>query len=317
MWDRIEAGHKMFVDSTFAANSDGERHMKNQSNVTLENYIKGPLPVGTKDKSNATCQKTKKGASTPKAVHFHATLLKIGAFQKLMWDIQDEDTFLKHRIEIQWWNILAMHAAMEKNKSGILEIELDKPPTFSHETSLRSKRPSSFEPLQDFTQGQALTYRRHYLEFSPGVLDKYYAELLQFDKRLLKLSQVPYPSLIFPYFDPKLPLLYQGTTNPVLDGTTQTNATNNDQPPIMMSSQQTEVEPFGNIGAEGDVVARLDDLINCSKRYKPTIDSYSIFDFEDPTFSLIDDLPEADSDATTSSLEVLIHGLQEHCPPSN
>lgn len=43
--------------------------------------------------------------------------------------------------------------------------------------------------------------RRHCLQFPTGVLDQHYLTLLQYDKRLLELSQKPFPSLHSPYFD--------------------------------------------------------------------------------------------------------------------
>lgn len=46
--------------------------------------------------------------------------------------------------------------------------------------------------------------RKHCLQFPHGVLDQYYAKLLQCDNRLLELSKRPFPSSRAIYFDSHL-----------------------------------------------------------------------------------------------------------------
>lgn len=44
------------------------------------------------------------------------------------------------------------------------------------------------------------SFRRHLLIFPPGVLDRHYEKLLQFDKHLFELSQKPFPTQKNQYF---------------------------------------------------------------------------------------------------------------------
>lgn len=44
-------------------------------------------------------------------------------------------------------------------------------------------------------------FRRHYVRFPPGVLDRHYEKLLQNDPRLLELSRKGFPSHDSPYFN--------------------------------------------------------------------------------------------------------------------
>lgn len=44
-------------------------------------------------------------------------------------------------------------------------------------------------------------FRRHCVTFPPGVLDKPYEKLLRCDARLKELSEQPFPSQFYPYFD--------------------------------------------------------------------------------------------------------------------
>lgn len=155
-----------------------------------------------------------------KAVHFPMYMLIIGFFKieakypadlvakfyyakrKLVWEILRDG--LKEKIEIHWQNISAIRAVLEDNLPGILEIELDKVPSFFREIEPKPGKHTVWTLSQDFTHGQASKYRRHYLQFPPGALDQYYAKLLQCDNRLLELSQRPFPSSHAIYFDSHL-----------------------------------------------------------------------------------------------------------------
>ncbi|XP_010026905.2 uncharacterized protein LOC104417300 isoform X1 [Eucalyptus grandis] len=145
-----------------------------------------------------------------KAEHVPATLIRIGSWQfasvheadlvvkfyfatrKLVWEVLENG--LKNKMEIQWSDISAIRASIEENKPGILEIELHQPPTFYKESDLQPRHHSNWISADDFTGGQALMYRRHYLEFPSAALDKGYVKLLNTDRRLLKLSQSRFPS---------------------------------------------------------------------------------------------------------------------------
>ncbi|KAG4907319.1 hypothetical protein AAZX31_20G087300 [Glycine max] len=160
-----------------------------------------------------------------KAVQFPMNMLKIGYFkieakypyelvakcyyarQKLMWEILHDG--LKYKIEIHCQNISAIRAVIEENSHGILEIELDKVPSFFREIDPKPKKHTMWTISHDFTDGQASEYRRHYLQFPPGVLDQHYMKLLQSNNRLLELSRKTFPSSYSAYFNSHID---QGTT---------------------------------------------------------------------------------------------------------
>ncbi|KAK1582783.1 hypothetical protein Q3G72_018197 [Acer saccharum] len=151
-----------------------------------------------------------------KASNFPTLSLKIGSWErvsihegdlvakcyyakkKLVWEFLERS--LKRKIEIQWSDISAIRAIIEDNVPGILHIELGQPPTFFDEIDPQPRKHTNWRTTQDFTGGQALLCRRHFLRFPAGVLDKHYEKLLQYDSRLFHLSQQPFPSSKFRYF---------------------------------------------------------------------------------------------------------------------
>ncbi|CAI8603530.1 unnamed protein product [Vicia faba] len=206
------------------------------AHLNLRELSKYPLPLGlkltltpdmlpyTEQKTNAvtetSCRLVTKKVEKLKAVHFPMYMLMIGFFKieakypadlvakfyyakrKLVWEIMRDG--LKDKIEIQWRNISAIRAIIEDNSPGILEIELEKEPSFFREIEPKPGKHTVWTLSHDFTRGQASKYRRHYLQFPPGVLDQYYAKLLQCDIRLLELSKRPFPSSHAIYFDSHL-----------------------------------------------------------------------------------------------------------------
>ncbi|KAL2511791.1 hypothetical protein Adt_17391 [Abeliophyllum distichum] len=152
-----------------------------------------------------------------KAVNFPAILLQIGDWQwisanegdltaklyygkrKMVWEVLCGA--LKSKIEIQWSDITAIRAIIRDKEPGILEIELNQPPLFFGEIDPQPRKHTLWQPAFDFTGGQASIFRRHYMSFAPGLLDKHYEKLLQCDQQLFALSQKPFPSQEFPYFD--------------------------------------------------------------------------------------------------------------------
>ncbi|MCL7051211.1 hypothetical protein MKW94_016468 [Papaver nudicaule] len=145
-----------------------------------------------------------------KASNFCATLLRIGSWEriakhegdlvakcyyakrKLVWEILDRG--LKSKIEVQWADISAIRAVFQDNQPGILELELHNPPVYGKEMSPQPRKHTLWQQSGDFTGGQAPSYRRHYLQFPEGTLEKHYQKILQCDSRLLMLSQRPFPS---------------------------------------------------------------------------------------------------------------------------
>ncbi|CAJ2628804.1 unnamed protein product [Trifolium pratense] len=230
-------GYDWNMPPLLSNNDDTTQTMDNYMNLReLSNY---PLPLGlkltltpemlpyTEQKTNVaskihstSCQQQIKKVEKLKAVHVPMYMLMIGFFKieakypadlvskfyyakrKLVWEILRDG--LKDKIEIQWRNITAIRAIIEDNLPGILEIELDKVPSFFREIEPKPGKHTVWTLSHDFTQGQASKYRRHYIQFPHGVLDQYYVKLLQCDNRLLELSQRPFPSSHAIYFDSHL-----------------------------------------------------------------------------------------------------------------
>ncbi|XP_073290962.1 uncharacterized protein [Primulina huaijiensis] len=157
-----------------------------------------------------------------KASNLAVVLLKIGSWQKhssnggdltvkfyyakrrMVWEILEG--ILKSKIEIEWSDIMAIRAVVaETDQPGILEIQLNKPPSFSRETNPRPRMHTSWAPVSDFTGGQATITRRHLVVFPPGLLDKHYEQLLKCDERLSALNQLPFPDQECPFFDTNPP----------------------------------------------------------------------------------------------------------------
>ncbi|CAI9781728.1 unnamed protein product [Fraxinus pennsylvanica] len=152
-----------------------------------------------------------------KATNFPAILLRIGNWQwisehegdltakiyyakhKMVWEVLGGP--LKSKIEIQWSDITAIRAIIRDHEPGILEIELNQPPCFFGETNPQPRKHTLWHQTLDFTGGQASIFRRHYVSFAPGMLDKHYEKLLQCNQRLFSLSQKPFPSQESLYFD--------------------------------------------------------------------------------------------------------------------
>ncbi|KAH9755513.1 ATP-dependent DNA helicase [Citrus sinensis] len=151
-----------------------------------------------------------------KASNFPALELRIGSWErvtrhegdlvaksyyakkKLVWEFLEKS--LKRKIEIQWADIIGIRATAEENEPGILELELKQPPTFHHEIDPQPRKHTNWRLTEDFTGGQAPVFRKHYLKFPPGVLDRHFEKLLQCDSRLFELSRKPFPTLDSPYF---------------------------------------------------------------------------------------------------------------------
>ncbi|KAK7392081.1 hypothetical protein VNO78_20508 [Psophocarpus tetragonolobus] len=110
-----------------------------------------------------------------KAVQFPIDMLSIGYFkveakypyelvakcyyarQKLMWEILHDG--LKYKIEIHCQNISAIRAVIGDDLPGILEIELEKVPSFFREIDPKPKKHTMWTISHDFTDGQASAYR--------------------------------------------------------------------------------------------------------------------------------------------------------------
>ncbi|KAK9115150.1 hypothetical protein Syun_021947 [Stephania yunnanensis] len=81
----------------------------------------------------------------------------------------------------------------------INRFELSHMLSFRRESDPQPRKHTIWHATPDFTGGQASVNRMHWIQFRKGELEKHYEKLLQCDKRLLMLSQKP-----FPYYDPPL-----------------------------------------------------------------------------------------------------------------
>ncbi|XP_017226114.1 uncharacterized protein LOC108202228 isoform X2 [Daucus carota subsp. sativus] len=162
--------------------------------------------------------KTRKSMDSEKlkASNMSATFVKIGnwemsarheghivakcyyAKKKIVWEILEGA--LKRKIEIHWADIIGINAMIKDGECGILLIELGHPPAYYREFDPMPRKHTVWQQASDFTGGQAPLHRRHLLIFPPGVLDRHYEKLLQFDKRLFELSQKPFPTQNNQYF---------------------------------------------------------------------------------------------------------------------
>ncbi|KAK8633548.1 hypothetical protein V6N13_014393 [Hibiscus sabdariffa] len=120
------------------------------------------------------------------------------AKKKLVWEFLEDR--LKRKIEIQWSDILSLRADLQQGQPGILELELSQVPIFFHERDPQPRKHTQWKPDVDFTGNQASNYRRHYLEFPPGALNKHIDKLLSYDRRLGMLSRQGFPTLNSPFF---------------------------------------------------------------------------------------------------------------------
>ncbi|XP_049933807.1 uncharacterized protein LOC116255314 isoform X1 [Nymphaea colorata] len=156
-------------------------------------------------------------AEKMKASNFAATFLKIGSWErvsrydgdlvakcyfakrKLVWEVLEGG--LKSKIEIQWSDITSLRTIYRQNHPDQLEIELSKVPHFFSETKPQPRKHTLWQAANDFTGGQAVTYRRHLIQFAEGTLEKHYEKMLQCDSRLHMLSKANFPSSVSPYFE--------------------------------------------------------------------------------------------------------------------
>ncbi|KAF3771696.1 hypothetical protein EJ110_NYTH58832 [Nymphaea thermarum] len=114
-------------------------------------------------------------AERMKASNFAATFLKIGSWErasrydgdlvakcyfakrKLVWEVLEGG--LKSKIEIQWSDITSLRTTYRQNHPDQLEVELSKVPHFFRETNPQPRKHTLWQAANDFTGGQAVTYR--------------------------------------------------------------------------------------------------------------------------------------------------------------
>ncbi|KAK9108166.1 hypothetical protein Syun_024177 [Stephania yunnanensis] len=121
------------------------------------------------------------------------------AKRKLVWELLDG--VLKNKIEVPWSDIASMKATYSDNEHDTLEIELLKWPRFFRETNPQPRKHTQWKAADDFTGGEASIFRRHFLKFPQGTLQKHYEKLVQSDYGLSLLSKKPYPCFDSKLFD--------------------------------------------------------------------------------------------------------------------
>ncbi|KAF8073285.1 hypothetical protein N665_1122s0014 [Sinapis alba] len=181
-----------------------------------------PKAVGSSVKQESKCIATGSNLAPGsieklKASNFPATLLKIGQWEyksryegdlvakcyfakhKLVWEVLERG--LKSKIEIQWSDIVGLKANCPEEGPGTLTLVLSRQPLFFWETNPQPRKHTLWQATSDFTDGQASTYRRHFLQCAEGIMNKHLEKLVQCDHRLLYLSREPEIIMDSPYFD--------------------------------------------------------------------------------------------------------------------
>ncbi|XP_016578446.1 uncharacterized protein LOC107876006 isoform X3 [Capsicum annuum] len=188
---------------------------------SLLDLIQMRLSKGSTSKVGNLGKKEQKGSTGMteklKASNFPGLVLRIGSWEyksryegdlvakcyfakhKLVWEVLDGG--LKNKIEIQWSDIVGLKANCPDDAPGTLDVVLSRQPLFFRETDPQPRKHTLWQATSDFTDGQASTHRRHYLECQQGLLGKHFEKLVQCDPRLNFLSQQAEIKLESPYFE--------------------------------------------------------------------------------------------------------------------
>lgn len=190
--------------------------LKNQESLGYVHTVRSIQEAGEIENQRCTVVETN-ALYKKKATNFSASILRIGSWEcvsryegdlvvkcyfakrKLVWEVLEGG--LKSKIEIQWSDITGLKATCPENKPATLVIELSRPPMFFKESNPQPRKHTIWQATYDFTGGQATIYRRHFLQFPEGVLDKNYESLIQSDARLNILSNKDLESTDSPFFD--------------------------------------------------------------------------------------------------------------------
>ncbi|KAF8068565.1 hypothetical protein N665_1142s0016 [Sinapis alba] len=185
-------------------------------------------PYSTENTKTLTTHETPTNIEKQKAINFQISKIIIGewthksvypddlkakfyfAKRKLMWEILDEHSRLKRKIEIQWSDVLSFRATIyPQDETATLEIELGKCPTFFMETNPQPGKHTQWKQLDhDFTLDQSASkYRRHTLHFPSEDLQKNLEKLVSADSFWSKLAKVSFPIL------PQSLYFYNGNSN--------------------------------------------------------------------------------------------------------
>ncbi|CAN7083340.1 unnamed protein product [Brassica oleracea var. botrytis] len=132
------------------------------------------------------------------------------AYKKIMWECLEDDVTTEttrrrsRKIEMQWCDVLSLKPWYHPHdQTGILSVELRKPPTFFIETNPQALKHTQWQKLdQDFTfNHSASRSRMHTLHFAPGVLQANMEKLVSGDRFWSELVKVHFPTSDHLYFD--------------------------------------------------------------------------------------------------------------------
>lgn len=144
-----------------------------------------------------------------KACNFPATMLQIGNWQctsqhvgdivskmyfakrKIVWEVLEGG--LKNKVEVQWSDISAIQARFYEDEAATLELVVRRAPLFFRETDPQPRKHTIWQSTKDFTMGEASQCKPHRLVVAPGVMNRHWKKLLDFDPRLNALSKCPPP----------------------------------------------------------------------------------------------------------------------------
>ncbi|KAI5384426.1 hypothetical protein KIW84_071441 [Lathyrus oleraceus] len=163
------------LDLIQAKLSHGDKVVSNEKDDSLNS--------GVKKESRAPVEKLK-------ASNFPATLV---------WEVLEGE--LKSKIEIQWADNTALKANCPEDGPSTLSIVVARQPLFFRETNPQPRKHTLWQTATDFTGGQAIKSRKHFLQCEQGLLIKHFEKLIQCDERLQYLSQQPELKLDFPHSD--------------------------------------------------------------------------------------------------------------------
>ncbi|CAH2054939.1 unnamed protein product [Thlaspi arvense] len=198
-----------------------------------------PLVVASGSQVPSSSQNSR---TPPRAINFQMNKISIGHWtqtavhspdllarcyfvkKQFVWEIRDEEqteTGTKKqtkKMEINWGDVLSLQA---NDRTGCLEIELSKPPSFLKECAprqaLRWERVDHFSPNHPSS-----VCRRHKLYFDPGVLKTNYNKIIA-DSFWSRTLEVQFPSLPGSLFFEENPPVEDNSQNQLLgtQGTSQ------------------------------------------------------------------------------------------------
>ncbi|KAK3194172.1 hypothetical protein Dsin_025482 [Dipteronia sinensis] len=111
-----------------------------------------------------------------KASNFRASILRIGSWKKLVWEVIEGG--LKRKIEIQWLDIMALKTNMPEDGPGTLNVVPTGWPIFFREINPQPKKHTLWQDTSDFNDGQTSIHMQHFMQCPHGLLNKHFENLI-------------------------------------------------------------------------------------------------------------------------------------------